>query len=575
MEYDRSLYRVYERVMDDLNASPAISGRDLNRSDDLLPMFIPLSFLEFINRYLSARQFQYLSLPQYSRNRNDTETENQNSIELTNIQRNTNPLYSHLTRRMQIRMGEHRRAFIVHDNLEHGNVGNHIESPTQGSDESRASRENRHIQTDISITSSNSNSTSSYSSDSSSQSDSETILSDTSREEQRNERRIRRERRMRRRQARIDEPIGETLRRIRNSRRDRNNNRASDDPHGCTQKNLYWLMQFAMFFGMFHLLVLFVLHHTYVGAGVWKQGILQWGSKIHPENRPQTCLESALKTRPPTERSTYGESNNLAYTNLTKKEILERRPLLGLDEILQIKIIHGGICTGQCSRVHNIIPNHLEDNQSLETTKSKEYSNSVIDNILLNKENKGVALDPSTIEYYSTTEYWDTAHYRYASMEAIMFLEKTFELEHNLSIVNVTLTERCLSAGSDHKKATFLTRISEGLSQAYGEDTAIINQLMYGIRDLPPLLSDDEETGKDKTSNRKNPAKNKKFENANMYKNGNAIMYRNGYVQNIESEERWNWNRDILELADERTPIYWLLGKLGMYFLLSESFIIK
>jgi hypothetical protein len=53
---------------------------------------------------------------------------------------------------------------------------------------------------------------------------------------------------------------------------------------------------------------------------------------------------------------------------------------------------------------------------------------------------------------FSSPSYWEKVHYRFARGDALLHLdEKTVSL-HNISYVNVTLTERCLSTGSDNGK---------------------------------------------------------------------------------------------------------------------------
>lgn len=84
-------------------------------------------------------------------------------------------------------------------------------------------------------------------------------------------------------------------------------------------------------------------------------------------------------------------------------------------------------------------------------------------------------------------------------MGALIFLESKFALDSNISIVNITLTERCLSTGHNDENSTVLTKAPEIFSQLYGMDASIINQLMYGVRTLPLLEEDTaEKDGKKK-----------------------------------------------------------------------------
>lgn len=72
------------------------------------------------------------------------------------------------------------------------------------------------------------------------------------------------------------------------------------------------------------------------------------------------------------------------------------------------------------------------------------------------------------------------------------------------------------------------TKSAELLSQIYGMDTAIINELMYGIREI----------------------------------NGD---YRDGYVKNMESEERWSWRKSFLERSSKKKThvLPWCGDKIG------------
>ena len=90
-------------------------------------------------------------------------------------------------------------------------------------------------------------------------------------------------------------------------------------------------------------------------------------------------------------------------------------------------------------------------------------------------------------------------------MEAFIFLESEFALDNNVSTVNITLTERCLSTGQDDEPSIVLTKAAEIFSQLYGMEAAIINQLMYGVRTLPSL--EEEEPAEKDGEKRKNQGK--------------------------------------------------------------------
>ena len=228
-------------------------------------------------------------------------------------------------------------------------------------------------------------------------------------------------------------------------------------------------------------------------------------------------------------------------------------PLLGRDELLQIKILYGGECRGQCSRVRNVVypPNNssqvnatfsngtdigdddsdpllaVSDHQGLaQKSRSHSTDNStwirrgVFGNVLPSSNDSGV-------DRLSTPAYWKKPHYRFATDDALLFLDKRSLYLHNVSVVNVTITERCLSTGSDHGSASFVTTVAEFVAQVAGMDAVIVNQLMYGIR-----------TNEDK--------------------------YRNGHLVNVANKEHWTWRRKQLELYDDDGIAAWLFRKLGI-----------
>ena len=49
----------------------------------------------------------------------------------------------------------------------------------------------------------------------------------------------------------------------------------------------------------------------------------------------------------------------------------------------------------------------------------------------------------------STPSYWEKVHYRYAIDDALLYMDDKSALMHNITVVNITVTERCLSTGSD------------------------------------------------------------------------------------------------------------------------------
>jgi hypothetical protein len=65
------------------------------------------------------------------------------------------------------------------------------------------------------------------------------------------------------------------------------------------------------------------------------------------------------------------------------------------------------------------------------------------------------------------------------------------------------------------ESANIFTKSAEILAQVYGIDAVIINQLMYGIRAVDG-------------------------------------SYRDGFLLNTETEERWSWRKEFLEISDPR-----------------------
>ncbi|KAL7473338.1 hypothetical protein ACHAXS_013797 [Conticribra weissflogii] len=310
----------------------------------------------------------------------------------------------------------------------------------------------------------------------------------------------------------------------------------------------------------------------------------------------------------------------------------EGSPLLGKDEILQIKIMYGRKCTGRCSRVRHVeyptneetisqkIPfdaeqsghkvrsvrsitvsadgnesidmgydgesgfrlrgrkrrakhqNPIKDafksldptleihDASLETlSKSSGGMHNIVDDDpqvlqsanaldsddwVLNKHDMRKnrrRLDTKTEEtdedavkdhvdedQFSSPSYWEKPHYRFSIDDALLFMDTKSAYLHNITLVNITVTERCLSTGSDDGKLSFFSTVGEFLSQIYGMDSVIINQLMYGIR--APDGS-----------------------------------FQGGHMQSMETKERWGWRKDQLDSYEPDWSIFdWLLKKIGI-----------
>jgi hypothetical protein len=169
--------------------------------------------------------------------------------------------------------------------------------------------------------------------------------------------------------------------------------------------------------------------------------------------------------------------SNSGNTSLTSDSI---PPTLGMDEILQIKIIYDGSCTGKCSRVHTVkqIKDHggnlnaeeadklslsIDDldnkdaTSSSRTHSSQASNNSNITMKVLGdgKEVRQLSKQMDNIDdqddgSFSSPSYWEKVHYRFARGDALLHLDEKTVALHNITYVNVTLTERCLSTGSDN-----------------------------------------------------------------------------------------------------------------------------
>jgi hypothetical protein len=165
--------------------------------------------------------------------------------------------------------------------------------------------------------------------------------------------------------------------------------------------------------------------------------------------------------------------SNSGNTSLTSDSI---PPTLGMDEILQIKIIYDGSCTGKCSRVHTVnqIKDHgdnlnaeeedklslsIDDLDNKDVTASQASNNTNITMKVLGdgKEVRQLSKQVDNIDdqvkddgSFSSPSYWEKVHYRFARGDALLHLDEKTVAMHNITYVNVTLTERCLSTGSDN-----------------------------------------------------------------------------------------------------------------------------
>ena len=266
---------------------------------------------------------------------------------------------------------------------------------------------------------------------------------------------------------------------------------------GCSQYNLYGVMRLSFVIAILHIFVLISLHATYVGPYAFHKQTsevniarrkLLWGhvkskeaGNIDGDQDGETrtlhnCISYALSTRPLEERSSYfGEekddsssdgdndekkkdkqSSESGSTDTTTKSA-SPTPLFGMDEILQIKIMYGGKCTGRCSRVRNVVYPAVEidtvDNSTdeevvaLQTVVNDTDDDQHIRGL---NQTKSKNEDNSTaVDEFSSPSYWEKVHYQFAIDDALLYLDETAALLHNITLVNITVTERCLSTGSD------------------------------------------------------------------------------------------------------------------------------
>ncbi len=209
-------------------------------------------------------------------------------------------------------------------------------------------------------------------------------------------------------------------------------------------------------------------------------------------------------------------------------------PIVGKDEIVQIKIMYGAKCSGECSRVRHVDYSNstTKDDSSATNEKIRLLDKGLGGNPFLRNTNNRRRVEEIDNDIYSSPAYWEEPHYRFSMDDALLFLDEKSALLHNITIVNITVTERCLSTGEDDGKLTFFTAAGEFLSPIYGMDSVIINQFMYGIR-------------------------------------GSSGSLQSGSVQNMETKERWGWTKQQLESYEGNDSITeWILRKIGEFYLL-------
>jgi len=276
----------------------------------------------------------------------------------------------------------------------------------------------------------------------------------------------------------------------------------------CTQIGCWQVFQLCFVLSLWHIVVISTLHNTYIS---------------NTYRRSSSCIDYALRTRG--DRSRFVNGTNATVGNMTL-------PLLGSDEILQIKILYGGKCTGQCSRVHTIIqPN------STNTTNNTEP--------IIPSNNSWVYNRNINSNQFTTASYWEDVQYRFSSSEALLYVENDILYDYNISLVNVTLTERCLSTGSDHGEyKSVWNYIGQLLSPIYDMDTPIVNLLCLGLSSSSISTKGDDD----------------------------KALY--GYLQNVHTLQHWSWKHKKAssttankELLFVWKAISWIMHKFSSFLL--------
>ena len=188
----------------------------------------------------------------------------------------------------------------------------------------------------------------------------------------------------------------------------------------------------------------------------------------------------------------WWRSRLLGNTQAVSNKSLPPLPLLGKDEILQIKILYGRKYTDQSSTVRYVeYPNsgkvtekarlfqqrpavvgrktNKTENDSLGShlrgeirqvrtrkltteTASTEQKNSTTESNTFTDQRNSSFPQNEEVDELSSPEFWEDPTYRFAIDDALLYLDENSIYLHNITTVNVTLTERCLSTGSDDGK---------------------------------------------------------------------------------------------------------------------------
>ena len=277
-----------------------------------------------------------------------------------------------------------------------------------------------------------------------------------------------------------------------------NDNDSENDKINFTRCFLYNVSFFCFLFGLFQLLTICALHHTYVTTSSERASSLYKSTNY------------GYKKANPTLTSMYA-SNCLSYALSSRKDLnfpedwnrnnTSGQPLLlRSDEILQIIVLddmtgYNPFCDINnklsCSRVHYDKPNS--------STPSLFQPG--------NDEDDGIV------------------DFRFSMSEALLYLDDRFIYEHNVTLVNVTLTSTCLTVGNDFGHPSSVQKLSQFWSSyVTGYTVPIINQAMNGILNVT---------------------------------NSGSIDFVDGFLFNNHTGAHWSWTKESLSNSVQSSGMTW------------------
>ena len=123
--------------------------------------------------------------------------------------------------------------------------------------------------------------------------------------------------------------------------------------------------------------------------------------------------------------------------------------------------------------------------------------------------------------------------YRFSTSQAVMYLSPTFKDMHEVNHVNITLTDVCLATGEievpgAEPQLSAIQSFAISLSNFYGYDTAIINQLMYGMKGMSDFRG-----------------------------------FSAGFIQSFRTGEYWSWRPTLMLLGKDLGVVEFLLYKVS------------